>query len=126
MVSRLTNGLDGYQWVNLLESSKSAIETAVNTLQVKMILLRSIVFTAAILAMTTLAHAEKRVALVIGNSAYKNVARLQNPANDAAAVTAMLKSAGFDAVESRLDLNVGEMRRVLRDFGNSRATPMWR
>ncbi len=36
------------------------------------------------------ALAEKRVALVIGNSAYKNVARLNNPVNDAAAVASML------------------------------------
>jgi hypothetical protein len=36
------------------------------------------------------ALAEKRVALVIGNSAYKNVARLNNPANDAAAVAGIL------------------------------------
>ena len=34
------------------------------------------------------ALAEKRVALVIGNSAYENVARLGNPANDATAMTA--------------------------------------
>ena len=31
-------------------------------------------------------HAEKRVALVIGNSAYQNVPKLPNPVNDAAAV----------------------------------------
>ena len=67
-------------------------------LRVKMILLRSIVFTAAILAMTTLAHAEKRVALVIGNSGYQHVARLANPANDASAFTDTLKRAGFDVV----------------------------
>jgi uncharacterized caspase-like protein len=36
------------------------------------------------------ALAEKRVALVIGNSAYKNVARLNNPVNDAAAAAGML------------------------------------
>ena len=35
------------------------------------------------------ALAEKRVALVMGNSAYKNVARLANPANDAALVGGM-------------------------------------
>jgi uncharacterized caspase-like protein len=64
------------------------------------------------------AFAEKRVALVIGNSAYKNVARLRNPANDAAAVVAMFKKAGFDAVDLRQDLNVVEMRRALREFGN--------
>src|SRR3981189_1296722 len=64
------------------------------------------------------ALADKRVALVIGNSAYKNVTRLQNPANDAAAVVAMFKLSGFDTVDSRLDFNVLEMRRALREFGN--------
>src|SRR6476661_6235249 len=64
------------------------------------------------------ASAEKRVALVIGNSAYKNVARLQNPANDATAVVGMFKRAGFDTVDSKLDLSVVEMRRALREFGN--------
>ncbi|MEH2554821.1 hypothetical protein V1286_002350 [Bradyrhizobium algeriense] len=64
------------------------------------------------------ALADKRVALVIGNSAYRNVAKLSNPANDAAAVAAMFKSAGFDTVESKLNLTVGELRKTLRDFGN--------
>jgi uncharacterized caspase-like protein len=74
---------------------------------------------AAILAATGVnAYAEKRVALVIGNSAYKNVARLTNPVNDAVAVAGMFKSAGFESVDSRLDLSVVEMRRTLREFGN--------
>jgi uncharacterized caspase-like protein len=64
------------------------------------------------------AFADQRVALVIGNSAYKNVNRLKNPANDAAAVVAMFKTAGFDSVDLRQDLNVVEMRRALREFGN--------
>ncbi|MBW7962964.1 caspase family protein [Bradyrhizobium sp. BR 10261] len=64
------------------------------------------------------AHAEKRVALVIGNSAYKNVARLANPANDAALVGDMFKKAGFDAVDVKLDLNVVDMRKALREFGS--------
>src|SRR5215208_292890 len=64
------------------------------------------------------AFAEKRVALIIGNSSYRNVAKLSNPANDAAAVAAMFKSAGFDTVESKLNLTVGELRKALRDFGN--------
>lgn len=73
----------------------------------------------AVLASTGVsAFAEKRVALVIGNSAYKNVARLSNPANDAAAVAAMLKSAGFDTVETKLNLTVSELRKTLRDFGS--------
>src|ERR1700737_2699632 len=64
------------------------------------------------------AWATKRVALVIGNSTYKNAAQLLNPANDAATVAATLKSAGFDFVDSRLDLQVGDMRRALRDFAD--------
>jgi uncharacterized caspase-like protein len=64
------------------------------------------------------ALAEKRVALVIGNSDYQKVARLGNPANDAAAMTATLRSAGFDVVDSRRDLKTSEMRRALRDFSD--------
>jgi uncharacterized caspase-like protein len=64
------------------------------------------------------AFAEKRVALVIGNSAYQKVAKLPNPANDAAAVAAMLKAAGFDSVESRANLSAVDLRKALRDFGS--------
>lgn len=63
------------------------------------------------------ARSEKRVALVIGNSAYKSAPRLTNPVNDATLVGGMLKKAGFDQVEVKLDLNAAEMRRALRDFG---------
>ena len=66
---------------------------------------------------TSSAHAERRVALVMGNSAYKNVARLTNPVNDAALVGDMFKKAGFDSVDIKLDLDVAAMRKALRDFG---------
>ena len=62
------------------------------------------------------ALAEKRVALVIGNSAYQKVAKLSNPSNDATAVAAMLKAAGFDSVESRLNAPASELRKTLREF----------
>jgi uncharacterized caspase-like protein len=62
------------------------------------------------------ACAEKRVALVIGNSAYEKAARLSNPANDAALMAETFRSAGFDSVELRRNLNANEMRRALRDF----------
>jgi len=73
---------------------------------------------AAVLLVCQPASAEKRVALVVGNSHYKNAALLPNPANDAAAFSATLKGAGFDVVESRLDLSAAEMRKVLRDFAD--------
>src|SRR5947199_7239085 len=62
------------------------------------------------------ALAEKRVALVIGSSAYQKVAKPSNPANDASAVAAMLKAAGFDSVDSRLNAPARELRRTLREF----------
>ena len=62
--------------------------------------------------------AEKRVALVIGNSKYQNTAQLTNPANDADAMTATLRNAGFDVVDSRRDLKINDTRRVLRDFSD--------
>ena len=64
------------------------------------------------------AFAEKRVALVLGNSAYQNVARLPNPVNDGSVIAATLKNAGFDVVEERHDLPAAETRRALRDFAD--------
>jgi uncharacterized caspase-like protein len=61
-------------------------------------------------------HAEKRVALVIGNSTYAKVPALPNPANDAGAVAALLTNAGFDVVETKTNLDVSSLRRALRDF----------
>jgi uncharacterized caspase-like protein len=64
------------------------------------------------------ARADKNIALVIGNSAYQNVARLPNPTNDAAAMAALFRQAGFAVVTAQSDLSVIEMRRTLRDFGD--------
>jgi uncharacterized caspase-like protein len=65
---------------------------------------------------TDAAWAGKRVALVIGVSAYKQVPQLTNPARDADAMTALFKKAGFDAVDNRRDLGISELRRAIRDF----------
>src|SRR3954451_1876393 len=65
------------------------------------------------------ALADKRVALVIGNSDYQNVPRLANPANDSAAMSDMLMTAGFDVVQLKRDLKATEMRRALRDFADA-------
>src|SRR6476660_10319240 len=62
------------------------------------------------------AFAEKRVALVLGNSAYRNVAPLANPVNDSARIAATRKEAGSDVVDSRRDLPAAETRRALPDF----------
>jgi uncharacterized caspase-like protein len=80
--------------------------------------LRGFFLAAALLLVCQPAWATRRVALVLGNSAYQNAARLPNPVNDATAVAATLKSAGFDVVDSRQDLKVADMRRALRDFAD--------
>ena len=63
--------------------------------------------------------ADKRVALIIGNSNYQHVPKLANPANDAAAISLLLKNAGFDVVETRQNLTGTDMRRSMRDSGMS-------
>ena len=73
---------------------------------------------AAFLLASGPAFAEKRVALVLGNSAYQNVAPLTNPVNDSSKIAATLKDAGFDVVDSRRDMAAAETRRALRDFAD--------
>ena len=73
---------------------------------------------AALLLISRPVWAEKRVALVLGNSAYLNVAQLPNPVNDSARIASTLKGAGFDVVDSRHDLPAAETRRALRDFAD--------
>jgi uncharacterized caspase-like protein len=80
--------------------------------------LRRFFLTATLLLVCQPAFAEKRVALVLGNSAYQNVAKLPNPVNDGAVIAATLKNAGFDVVDSRHDLPAAETRRALRDFAD--------
>jgi uncharacterized protein len=61
-----------------------------------------------------------RVALVIGNGAYKNVPVLPNPPNDAEDVAAALERLGF-AVHKVTNARFEDLRRALLDF-NSRAS----
>jgi uncharacterized caspase-like protein len=65
--------------------------------------------------MISSASAEKRVALVIGNSAYQHTAKLANPKNDATDVAAALRTLGFEVVEG-FDLDKTQMERRIRIF----------
>ncbi len=58
---------------------------------------------------------DRRVALVIGNSAYTAVPRLANPQRDATAISASLKRLGFEVVEG-YDLKMDEMTSIVREF----------
>jgi hypothetical protein len=58
---------------------------------------------------------EQRVALVIGNSNYRNAPQLANPDHDAQSVAQFLNSAGFEVVEA-MDLTQNDMIKVVQDF----------
>jgi Caspase domain len=68
------------------------------------------------LLFTTAAAADRRVALVIGNSAYKNASTLANTINDSTAISNLFKSVGFEVVISRNDLGVVDFKRAVREF----------
>ena len=61
------------------------------------------------------AHADRRVAFVVGNGAYKNVAPLPNPSIDSKAMASLLRNAGFEVVEGE-DLTRDGMTEKLREF----------
>ncbi len=71
---------------------------------------------ATFLASVTTAFADKRVAFVVGNGAYKNVATLPNPAIDAKSMAKLLRNVGFDVVEGS-NLTRDKMTERLLDFG---------
>ncbi len=58
---------------------------------------------------------EKRLALVIGNSEYKNGVNLKNPANDANLIEGTLKQLGFDVIKS-LNVDKISMENSIREF----------
>src|SRR4029079_13779938 len=57
----------------------------------------------------------RRVALVIGNSAYVNVSPLKNPKVDANLIKETLEADGFE-VSLEIDADQGTMKRAIRDF----------
>jgi uncharacterized caspase-like protein len=65
------------------------------------------------------ARAERRVALVIGNAAYENAARLPNTVPDANAVADLLATAGFEVVTVHSDLGNLAFKRAVREFSET-------
>ncbi|NRQ17292.1 hypothetical protein BHMPCIPO_04553 [Ensifer sesbaniae] len=65
--------------------------------------------------LSSYAWAEKRVALVIGNSAYQHAPQLTNPQNDASDMVSKLTGLGFVVVTGH-DLDLAGMRRSIREF----------
>lgn len=83
--------------------------------------LRTVLVATLLCAGLSAAHAEKRVALVIGNSAYSKVEKLKNPANDARRLAGVLEEIGFDSVTLKLDQTYTALRRTLGKFSREAA-----
>jgi uncharacterized caspase-like protein len=80
----------------------------------------TLLFLAAFCSAVTLfasesALAERRVALVVGNSKYRNTIQLLNPANDAQDVATRLRGLGFEVIE-RVDIDKRGWDLALQEF----------
>jgi uncharacterized caspase-like protein len=73
------------------------------------------------------AQQERRVALVIGNAAYRaaGVTPLPNPPRDAQAMANVFREIGFQHVALHLNLDQAAMLRVLRDFEREAEQADW-
>ncbi|MBV8925510.1 MAG: caspase family protein [Bradyrhizobium sp.] len=80
---------------------------------------------AALTAQASGAATGKRIALVVGNGAYKNVHALDNPPRDARLIAGALKELGFQTVTLANDLTRDKFFEVLRNFANDAEKADW-
>jgi uncharacterized caspase-like protein len=76
-------------------------------------------------AAQTRAKQGRRIALVIGNSAYKNVPALTNPQKDANAIATSLRNVGFDTVTLAVDSTREKLIDSLRAFADEAEKADW-
>jgi hypothetical protein len=70
-------------------------------------------------------ESEHRVALVLGNSRYRNVPSLPNPERDAAEVANALRATGFENVTLRTNLDRDQLIQALRAFATQAERADW-
>jgi hypothetical protein len=88
------------------------------------LVLSAIVLALALFGATVWAEpalADRRVALIVGNSAYQNAPVLPNPAKDAKAIAAMFTKAGYDVVSAQYDVGNLDFKRAIRQFEDAAA-----
>ena len=81
--------------------------------------------TTAITPTAPVLNNDRRIALVIGNSAYENAAALRNPERDANLVADVLKRTGFETVTLLTNLRKDALVSALRDFAARAETADW-
>lgn len=80
---------------------------------------------AALPPTTAPAPSGSRIALVIGNSAYRNVPALANPGRDANSVAAALRASGFKTVQLQSDLTRETLTNALHKFASEADRADW-
>jgi hypothetical protein len=103
-----------------LDYSKSSLETA----QARIAALDSGAPLPVILPAPRKAESA-RIALVIGNSAYRSVVQLTNPQNDAHAIGTSLQNIGFDNVTIVIDTTRDNLREALHAFADEARNADW-
>jgi uncharacterized protein (TIGR02145 family) len=78
--------------------------------------MKKYLFFICLLITTTIFSQERRLAIVIGNSAYEHGGILKNPVNDAMAMKEALAQVGFTVLDY-YNLSQGEMKKAIDDFG---------
>jgi tetratricopeptide (TPR) repeat protein len=68
---------------------------------------------------------ERRIALIIGNSAYRNVPPLANPVRDATSIADALRRTGFQTVTLQTDLPKEKLVDALRNFAQLADNADW-
>jgi TPR repeat protein len=79
---------------------------------------RSIYLFFSVLLFTVPAHAEKRVALIVGNAAYSSASTLENPVNDARKLGEALKELNFEVLQQE-NLQRSSFLETIRMFSKS-------
>ena len=74
-------------------------------------------------SLASVAHTERRIALIIGNSAYQNTPELKNPKNDVSDMAGSLRRLGFEVFEGH-DLDKRSMERMIGQFGVKLPAPI--
>jgi hypothetical protein len=78
-----------------------------------------------VIANASPADGSRRIALVIGNSAYKNVPALANPKHDAALVADAFRRTGFESVDLQMDAGRDGLVEALRNFAQQAERADW-
>jgi len=81
----------------------------------RFLVLRALMALNVALAFTGDAHADNRVALIIGNATYRNVATLANTRNDAQDMAEALRSLGWTVIEG-IDVDKPSMDSKIKEF----------